>query len=140
MMRHGSIGGLRVLRPARAALLAAVCALPLAARAQLHEPYCYPNQSYSQGSCNPGTNVAHCDTESFTRPRTPVTSLDPFTMIFASDTQWPWGSPPTCNTDPETCTEQWGTLTNEWFTRCMNHIETLGTWPVLVPNSGGQPI
>ena len=54
------------------------------------------------GACEPGRFVPRCDATSFTRPRVLQTSHDPFTLIIASDTQFPWGTEP-CPGTPEEC-------------------------------------
>jgi hypothetical protein len=61
-------------------------------------------------------------------------------MLIASDTQLPWGSDPGCTGDPDDCTLAYARLTNGWLAQAMNDIETLGTWPIAVPNSGGQTV
>ncbi len=61
-------------------------------------------------------------------------------MIIASDPQLPWGSDPACTDPPEECVLAYARLTNLWFAQAMASIETLGTWPAAVPNSGGQPV
>jgi hypothetical protein len=109
------------------------------APAQLHAPYCLENRTYTDGACEPGRFVPRCDATSFTRPRVLQTSHDPFTLIFASDTQLPWGTEP-CPGTPEECEIAYGVKTNQWFTRSMNGIQTLGTWPAALPNTGGKAV
>jgi Thrombospondin type 3 repeat len=110
------------------------------AAAQLHPPYCLENRTYQAGACEPGRFVPRCDATSFTRPRVVQTSHDPFTLIIASDTQFPWGTDPTCTGTPEECEIAYAIKTNQWFTRSMNGIQSLGTWPAALPNTGGKPV
>ena len=118
-----------------------VCALVSgSARAQLHQPYCLEGRSYVAGACEPGRYVPRCDATSFTRPRVVPASHAPFTMIFGSDTQLPWGRDPACNDTPDACELTYADLTNRWFTQSMNSIQSLGVWPAAVPNSGGTPV
>jgi hypothetical protein len=121
-----------------ACLATALLATPAAA--QLHEPYCLENRTYVAGACEPGRYVPRCDATSFTRPRVLQTSHDPFTLIIASDTQFPWGTDPTCTGTPEECEIAYAIKTNQWFTRSMNGIQSLGTWPAALPNTGGKPV
>src|SRR5262245_6959660 len=117
----------------------AAASLAGTASAQLHQPYCLEGRTYVAGACEPGRYVPRCDAVSFTRPRVLQTSHDPFTLIIASDTQLPWGTEP-CMGTPEECEIAYGIKTNQWFTRSMNGIQTLGTWPIALPNTGGKPI
>ena len=110
------------------------------AAAQLHQPYCMESRTFQEGGCDPGRFVPRCDATSFTRPRVLQTSHDPFTLIIASDTQLPWGTDPTCTGTVEECEIAWGVKTNQWFTRSMNDIESLGIWPLALPNTGGSPV
>lgn len=133
--------------PARLALCALVllaavvdALAPPRAAAQLEVPYCIEGRTYSNGACYPGGYVPRCDAASFTRPRVVPTSSGPFTMIFASDTQLPWGSDPMCTDPPDTCVLEYGKLTNDWMAQAMNDITSLGSWPAAVPNSGGTPV
>lgn len=130
------------IAPVRVALaLAAFVAIaPLSAAAQIHTPYCLQNLTYAAGACGDQRYVARCDATSFTRPRTVPAGNAPFTMIIASDTQLPWGTDPSCTGTPSECELEYGTLTNRWFARAMNDIQSLGTWPVVLPNTGGQAV
>lgn len=112
-----------------------------AANAQVHTPYCLQSFIYADGTCDPGLRyVPRCDAASFTRPRVVQASSTPFTMILASDTQLPWGTAPGCAGTTTECEIEYGTLTNRWHARAMNGIQSLGSWPGVLPNSGGQPI
>lgn len=121
--------------------LLALCVVLMAvpAAAQLHDPYCIENRTYADGRCNPGGYVPRCDATSFTRPRVLQTSHAPFTVIMASDSQFPWGTEP-CPGTPEECEILYAKKTNQWFTRSMNGIQSLGTWPAALPNTGGTAV
>jgi hypothetical protein len=108
--------------------------------AQIHTPYCLQALTYAAGSCGTQRFVPRCDATSFTRPRTVPTANAPFTMIIASDTQLPWGTDPSCTGTPSECELAYGTLTNQWFARSMNDIQSLGTWPAVLPNTGGSAV
>src|SRR5262245_24975293 len=108
--------------------------------AQLHTPYCLQGATYAAGSCGPYRYVPRCDATSFTRPRVVPNGSTPFTMIFASDTQLPWGTDPSCTGTTAECELAYGTLTNQWFVRSMNGIQSLGSWPAVVPNTGGHAV
>jgi len=109
-------------------------------QAQEHSPYCQPPFTYGNGTCEPYRYVPRCDATSFVRPRVVPTANAPFTMIFASDTQLPWGTDPSCTGTTTECEIAYGTLTNQWLARAMNNVESLGSWPAVLPNSGGQVI
>ncbi len=130
--------------PLRSLLLVPLVALAVATGASgagpLHQPYCTTGFSYEAGECRPGRHVPRCDATSFTRPRIPPPVQDPFTMVIASDTQMPWGSDPGCTDTPENCVLAYGRQTNLWFAQAMATIESLGTWPAAVANSGSLPV
>ncbi len=109
------------------------------AAAQVHEPYCLENRTFQDGHCFPNRYVPRCDATSFTRPRVLQTSHAPFTVIMASDSQLPWGTEP-CPGTPEECEIAYAVKTNQWFTRSMNGIQSLGNWPAALPNTGGTAV
>jgi hypothetical protein len=96
--------------------------------------------TYAAGACGDQRFVPRCDSTSFTRPRTVPTGNAPFTMIIASDTQLPWGTDPGCTGTTSECELEYGILTNQWFARSMNNIQSLGTWPAVLPNAGGSAV
>jgi hypothetical protein len=131
------------LRVVSTAITAAWAALVFVARplaAQVHTPYCLQGLTYAAGACGPNRYVPRCDATSFVRPRIAPTSNAPFTMIIASDTQLPWGTDPACTGSSAECELAYGTLTNQWFIRSMNSIQSLGTWPAVLPNTGGHAV
>ncbi|CAM3939384.1 hypothetical protein [Corallococcus exiguus] len=93
-----------------------------------------PKDSYGRGA---GTVPPTCATPSFTKPVPPVSDLNAFTMIIASDPQFPWWKDtPPC--DDDKCTKRNSKRANSDQVRAMNDIQRAsnplqpgppGVWP-----------
>jgi Calcineurin-like phosphoesterase len=82
-----------------------------------------PKDSYGRGA---GTMPPTCATPSFTKGVPPVTDRSSFTMIIASDPQFPWWDvPPKC--DDEACTKRRSIQANREQIQAMNDIEKTAT-------------
>ncbi|WP_375744444.1 metallophosphoesterase [Corallococcus interemptor] len=111
------------------------------------DPHIIPKDSYGRGA---GTVPPTCATPSFTKTVPPVSDLNAFTMIIASDPQLPWweDSPP-CDGD-EDCTKRNSKRANRDQVRAMNDIQRAsnplqpgapGAWPSRPDiQGGGAPI